>query len=134
HYAPRYDHPAFMEAFKERDDLLFERYNWQELVEYADTCMYCFWGEGHTWPFEGNPFPDSHTGESTFLDMFEHQAANWSKTPLATNTQPDYNNVGNSEVVDRTIRTFNWLRTDTIFIENTQIDALSNRPPWIGAT
>ncbi len=134
HYAPRYDHPAFMEAFKELDDLLSERYNGHELVEYVDSCMYGFWGEGHTWPFEGNPLPDNLTAEKTFVEMFEHQAANWTKTPLATNTQPDYNNVGNSEVVDRTIRTFNWLRTDTIFIENTQIDALSNRPPWTGAT
>jgi hypothetical protein len=35
--------------------------------------------------------------------------------------------------VDRTIRTGNWLRTDTIFIENTQIEALSYRPPWVAA-
>jgi hypothetical protein len=134
HYAPRYDHPAFMHAFKEMDTLLAEAYNGHELVEYVDTCMYGFWGEGHTWPFEGNPFPDYFTAEKTFVEIFEHQAANWSKTPLATNTQPDYSNVGNSEVLDRTIRSFNWMRTDTIFIENTQIDALSNRPPWIGAT
>ena len=59
---------------------------------------------------------------------------NWDKTPLTTNTQPDYSRVGNSEMLDRTIRSHNWLRTDTIFIENTQIDSLSNRPPWIGAT
>ena len=134
HYAPRYDHPAFMEAFMELDDLLAEAYNGHELVEYVDTSMYGFWGEGHTWPFEGNPFPDYRTAEQTFIKMFNHQAANWSKTPLATNTQPDYSNVGNSEILDRTIRSYNWLRTDTIFIENTQIDALSNRPPWIGAT
>ena len=31
------------------------------------------------------------------------------------------------------MRTANWLRTDTIFIENTQIEALSNRPPWAAA-
>jgi hypothetical protein len=37
-------------------------------------------------------------------------------------------------VLDRTVRTYNWLRTDTIFIENSQIDAISHRPPWIGAT
>ena len=30
------------------------------------------------------------------------------------------------------MRTGNWLRTDTIFIENTQIEAL-NRPPWAAA-
>ncbi len=134
HYAPRYDHPEFMKAFKELDDLLSEKYNGHELVEYVDTYMYGFWGEGHTWPFEGNPFPDYRTAEETSIALFEHQAKNWTKTPLATNTQPDYSNVGNSEVLDRTVRTYNWLRTDTIFIETSQIDALSNRPPWIGAT
>jgi hypothetical protein len=41
--------------------------------------------------------------------------------------------VGNSELVDRTVRSWNWLRTDTIFIENEQIETLSNRPPWVGA-
>lgn len=134
HYAPRYDHPAFMSAFREMDDLLAEKYNGHPLVEYVDTCMYGFWGEGHTWPFEGNPFPDYRTAENTCIAMFEHQAANWSRTPLVTNTQPDFSQVGNSEVLDRTVRTYNWLRTDTIFIENSQIDALSNRPPWTGAT
>ena len=66
--------------------------------------------------------------------MFDYQAGAWKKTPLATNTQPDFSKVGNSELVDRTIRSQNWLRTDTIFIENEQIDALSNRPPWTGVT
>ena len=28
------------------------------------------------------------------------------------------------------MKTHNWIRTDTIFIENQQIDALSNRPAW----
>jgi len=134
HYAPRYDHPEFMKAFKEMDDLLSAKYNGHELVEYVDTCMYGFWGEAHTWPFDGNPFPDYYTAEKTFVEIFEYQASNWSKTPLTTNTQPDYSNVGNSEVLDRTIRSYNWLRTDTILIENSQIEALSNRPPWIGAT
>jgi hypothetical protein len=41
--------------------------------------------------------------------------------------------VGNADLLDRTIRTHNWIRTDTIFIENTQIEALSNRPPWTAA-
>ncbi len=134
HYAPRYDHPAFMSAFKELDDMLADLYDGNELIEYVDTYMYGFWGEGHSWPFSGNPFPDYHTAEQTSIALFEHQAQNWKRTPLATNTQPDFNNVGNSEVLDRTIRSFNWLRTDTIFIEPEQIEALSNRPPWIGAT
>jgi len=35
--------------------------------------------------------------------------------------------------VDRTVRSHNWLRTDTIFVENEQIEAISNRPPWVAA-
>ncbi|MDX2429455.1 MAG: hypothetical protein QNK35_00890 [Bacteroides sp.] len=132
HKAPRYDHPEFIRAFKELDDLLSDLYNGHDLVEFVDTYMYGFWGEGHTWPFEGNPFPDYTTAERTSIALFEHQARNWDKTPLLTNTQPDYSHVGNSEVLDRTIRSSNWLRTDTIFIENEQIEALSNRPPWTG--
>ena len=134
HYAPRYDHPTFMNAFKEMDSMLADIYNGHPDVEYVDTCMYGFWGEGHTWPFQGHCFPDDLTAEKTFMEMLEHQIRNWDKTPLTTNTQPDYSRVGNSEMLDRTIRSHNWLRTDTIFIENTQIDSLSNRPPWIGAT
>jgi hypothetical protein len=134
-YEPRYDHPEYQAAFA---DLL----SWLSIcdgspaVEYVDTMMYGFWGEGHTWPFENprHPFPDSVTAERTFVKMFEAQQAAFKKTPLVTNTQPDFSHVGNSELLDRTIRSFNWLRTDTIFIENEQIEALSNRPPWTGAT
>jgi hypothetical protein len=50
-----------------------------------------------------------------------------------TNTQPDFSRVGNSEILDGTVRSNNWIRSDTIFIENEQIEALSNRPPWIAA-
>jgi hypothetical protein len=65
--------------------------------------------------------------------MLEVQLEHFSKTPLLTNTQPDFSRVGNSELVDRTVRSNNWIRSDTIFIENEQIEALSNRPPWIAA-
>jgi hypothetical protein len=66
--------------------------------------------------------------------MFRHQLNNWKRIPLATNTQPDYNNAGNDELIRETFRTNNWLRSDTIFIEPQQIDQLSNRSPWMGAT
>ena len=131
-YAPQYDHPAFMAALAELDGLLADAYNGSPQVEFVDTYMYGFWGEGHTWPFEDrNPFPDYATAARTFNTIFDMQAAHWNRTPLATNTQPDYSRVGNSELVDRTIRSHNWLRTDTIFIENMQIESLSNRPPWV---
>jgi hypothetical protein len=67
------------------------------------------------------------------MKMFETQREYWTKTPLVTNTEPDFSWVGNSDRLDRTIRTHNWIRTDTIFIENTQIEVLSNRPAWIAA-
>jgi hypothetical protein len=71
--------------------------------------------------------------EQTWMKMFDTQLEFWTKTPLVTNTQPDFSRVGNSEMLDKSIRTHNWIRTDTIFIENEQIETLSNRPPWIAA-
>src|SRR6185437_5844682 len=59
------------------------------------------------------------------------QLEHFTKTPLVTNTQPDSSRVGNSEVLDRTVRSNNWIRSDTIYIENVQTVGLSNRPPWI---
>ncbi|MEP6737155.1 MAG: hypothetical protein ABJA70_16645 [Chryseolinea sp.] len=131
-YGPQFDHPAFMNALKEMDGLLSAQYNGHPNVEFIDTYMYWFWGEGHTWPFPGNSFNDYRTAENTFVNIFDMQRENWKSTPLLTNTQPDYSRVGNSEIIDRTIRSHNWLRTDTIFIENMQIESLSNRPSWIG--
>lgn len=130
---PRCDDPSFQAAFRELQDLLAAEYDGHADVEYVDTCMYGFWGEGHTWPLEMNPYPDYVTAEDTFVRMLDEQMNRWKRTPLTTNTQPDFSKVGNSELVDRTVRSGNWLRTDTIFIENEQIEALSNRPPWTGA-
>jgi hypothetical protein len=131
---PRCDDLYFQGAFQELVGLLAAEYDGHADVEYVDTCMYGFWGEGHTWPFEKNPYPDYSTAENTFVKMFQIQTDHWKKTPLVTNTQPDFSKVGNSELVDRTIRGGEWLRTDTIFIENEQIEALSNRPPWTAAS
>ncbi|MGA2814191.1 MAG: twin-arginine translocation signal domain-containing protein, partial [Candidatus Acidiferrum sp.] len=132
-YQPRYDHPFFQQAFKELVGLLAAEFDGNPLIEYIDTFMYGFWGEGHTWPFGNNPFPDYQTAERTWTGMLELQLEHFSKTPLLTNTQPDFSRVGNSELLDRTVRSNNWIRSDTIFIENEQIEALSNRPPWIAA-
>lgn len=133
HKFPRYDHPEYQKAFTELNELLAIEFNGNPQIEYMDTFMYGFWGEGHSWPFEGNPFQDNVIAEKTFMKMFDTQLKYWTKTPLVTNTQPDFSRVGNSELVDKTIRTNNWLRTDTIFIENMQIESLSNRPPWIAS-
>lgn len=131
---PRCDHPYFQHAFEELMGLLAAEYDGHPDIEYVDTCMYGFWGEGHTWPLEKNPYPDYSAAEETFVKMLGIQTDHWKKTPLVTNTQPDFSRVGNSELVDRTIRQGDWLRTDTIFIENEQIESLSNRPPWTGAS
>jgi hypothetical protein len=132
-YQPRFDDPFFQQAFKELVGLLAAEFNGNPVIEFIDTFMYGFWGEGHTWPFANNPFPDYQTAERTWINMLEVQLEQFTKTPLMTNTQPDFSRVGNSEVLDRTVRSHNWIRSDTIFIENEQIEALSNRPPWIAA-
>jgi hypothetical protein len=132
-YQPRYDDPFFQQAFKELVGQLAAEFDGNPLIEFIDTFMYGFWGEGHTWPFPNNPFPDYLTAERTWVKMLEVQLENFKKTPLLTNTQPDYSRVGNAEMLDRTVRSNNWIRSDTIFIENEQIEALSNRPPWIAA-
>src|SRR5271166_3597658 len=132
-YQPRFDHPFFQQAFKELVGLLAAEFDGNPLIEFIDTFMYGFWGEGHTWPFGNNPFPDYQTAERTWTKMLDVQLEHFSRTPLLTNTQPDYSRVGNSEMLDRTVRSNNWIRSDTIFIENEQIEALSNRPPWIAA-
>lgn len=133
HAMPRYDNPAYQAAVDELNGLLADRYNGSPDVEYMDTMMYGFWGEGHTWPFEGNIFPSNAVAQATMQRMLDTQLRHWTKTPLVTNTQPDFNNVGNAAMLDRTVRSNNWIRSDTIFIETTQIEALSNRPPWTAA-
>jgi hypothetical protein len=132
-YQPRFDDPYFQDCFRELVELLAAEFNGSDSIEFMDTFMYGFWGEGHTWPFSNNPFPDYQTAERTWVRMLEIQLEHFTKTPLLTNTQPDFSRVGNSEVLDRSVRSNNWIRSDTIFIENEQIEALSNRPPWIAA-
>ena len=133
HLQPDYSDPYFKECYEELQALLAEQYNGSPLIEYVDTCMYGLWGEGHTWPYEGNPYPSREVAEEAMLNLLDVQLKYWTKVPLVTNTQPDFSVVGNSAVLDKTVRTHNWIRTDSIFIENEQIEALSNRPAWIAA-
>ena len=78
---PRYDHPAYQAAFRELNGLLAAELNGHPQVEFMDTMMYGFWGEGHTWPFEGNPFPSNLVAEQTWAAMFETQLEHWTKSP-----------------------------------------------------
>jgi hypothetical protein len=131
---PHYHHPYFLEALTEFDALLAEKYNGHDDIEFMDTYMYGYWSEGHSWPLNHiSPFPDHATALETWLHIWEMQRAHWNKTPLVTNTQTDDNRVGNAEILEHTIRSGNWIRADTIFIENQQIEALSNRPMHIAA-
>lgn len=132
HRIPYYHDPYFLEALTEFDALLAERYNGHPCIEYIDTYMHGFWGEGHTWPFESiSPFPDHQTSVETWLRIFEMQRSHWTKTPLVTNLQPDISHVGNDELVRRTLEAGEWLRSDTIFIEPQQIELAGNRPPHV---
>ena len=133
HKFPAYHNPYFIEYFEEFNALLAEQWNGSDLIEWKDTFMFGWWGEGHAHALKGHNFPSYSVAEETFIKLFEIQQKYWTKVPLVTNLQPDTNFVGNAELVDRTIRSHNWLRTDTINIENEQIEAMSNRPPWIAA-
>jgi hypothetical protein len=132
HRIPHYHHPYFLDALEEFDALLAEQYNGHACIEYMDTYMHGFWGEGHTWPFQSiSPFPDQETGIETWARIFEMQRAHWDKTPLVTNLQPDISNVGNDELVHRSLEAGEWLRSDTIFIEPQQIELAGSRPAHI---
>jgi hypothetical protein len=52
HVLPHYHHPFFLEALEEFDALLADKYNGHANIEFIDTYLYGFWGEGHSWPFD----------------------------------------------------------------------------------
>jgi len=128
---PRYDHPEFLRAFRELNELLATRLDANPLFEFMDLMMYGFWGEGHTSDY-ASPFPDYLTAERTFVEMTTMQLDAWKQIPLAVNTQPDISRTGNHEVQDLAVRGGAWLRSDSIILdEPVQIEALANRPPWL---
>jgi len=130
---PRYDHPAFREAFSELNHLLAAEFDGNPLIEWVDLMQYGFWGEGHTGELP-NPFPDFATAERTFSEMTQEQLEIWKRTPLAVNTQPDSSHVGNRRIIDMAMQGGAWLRSDSIIVEEPmQVEQLSNRPPWLAA-
>lgn len=56
HRIPHYHHPYFLEALEEFDARLAERYNGHACIEYMDTYMHGFWGEGHTCTLKRNQY------------------------------------------------------------------------------
>lgn len=128
---PRYDHPVFMKAFRELNELLAAEFDGLPEVEFMDLMMYGFWGEGHTHNHP-NPFPDYYTAQKTFLEMTQLQLDIWKKTPLVVNTQPDISRAGNRTVQEAAVNAGCWLRTDSILVEEPmQIEMLGERPPWL---
>ncbi len=128
---PRYDHPEFQKAFRELNELLAAEFDNNPLMEFVDLMQYGFWGEGHTSDLP-SPFSDYLTAERVFTSMTRLQLDAWKRTTLAVNTQPDISNVGNREVIDMAVRAGCWLRSDSVIVdEPEQIEALSNRPPWL---
>ena len=129
---PRYDHPEFLKAFRELNELLAAAFDGHPQIEFADLMMYGFWGEGHTSDLP-SPFPDYLTAERTMVEITRLQLDAWKRTPLAVNTQPDISRVGNREVQDLCVRAGCWLRSDSILNieEPLQIEILANRPPWL---
>ena len=65
-----------------------------------DTMMYGFWGEGHTWPYEGNPFPSQLGLNEHGLPCSRCSLITRPESSSSTNTQPDFSNVGNAELLD----------------------------------
>ena len=131
---PRYDHPEFLQAFRELNELLATEFDGNPMVEFADLMMYGFWGEGHSADLKA-PFPDYATAERTMMSITRMQLERWKKTPLVVNTEPDISSVGNREVQDACVREGCWLRSDSILDieEPVQVEMLANRPPWLAA-
>lgn len=130
HLQPEYN-DYLIGYFEEMQNLLAEKYNGGPEIEMVDTHHFGLWGEGHAWPYDGHNFPSRKDAEEALLKMYEIQQKAWTKVPLVTNVQPDYNRVGHSSVIDRSVRDGNWLRRDSILVQNECIDALSNRPAWV---
>ena len=129
--------PYFMEYFEELMGLLAEQWNGSDVIEYMDTVMFGWWGEGHAWLLTKGDYrhnyPNYTVAEETWIKIWDIQQKYWTKVPLMTNTQPDCNQVGNSEILDRSIRSHNWIVRDSIMVQNESIEAMANRPPWIAA-
>jgi len=69
--------------------LLAAEFDGNPLIEFIDTFMYGFWVKG-TPGHLATSFPDYQTAERTWTSMLEVQLEHFSKTPLLTNTQPDF--------------------------------------------
>ena len=126
---PRYDHPAFQSAFSELQGLLSARFDGDPLIEFVDLMMYGFWGEGHTGGFR-SAYAGRALAEQTFLGFTREQLACWKRTPVAVNMQPDISGVGNDAVQKLALEAGEWMRTDSIILDEAQqIERIGARRP-----
>lgn len=130
HLQPEYN-DYLLGYFEEMQNLLAEQYNGGPEIELVDTQHFGLWGEGHAWPYDGHNFASRKDAEEALLKIYDIQQKAWTKVPLCTNVQPDYNRVGHSAVIDKTVRDGNWLRRDSILVQNECIEELSNRLAWV---
>ena len=77
---PRYDHPAFRDAFRELNELLAAEFDGDDAVEFVDLMMYGFWGEGHTGDYP-SPFPD-------YLDRRAHDGRDGAPADRGVEARP----------------------------------------------
>lgn len=129
HLQPEYN-DYLLGYFEEMQNLLAEKYNGGPEIELVDTQHFGLWGEGHAWPYDGHNFKTRKDAEEAMLKIYDIQQKAWTKVPLCTNVQPDFNRVGHSAVLDKSVRDGNWLRRDSILVQNECIEELSNRPAW----
>ncbi|WP_127585558.1 hypothetical protein [Paenibacillus koleovorans] len=129
---PQYDHPAFLTAFQELNDLLAAEFDGDPTIEYMDLMMYGFWGEGHSSGLP-HPFADDITAERTMTRMAEMQLEAWKRTQLVVNMQTDISRVGNVRVQEMAISEGHWARVDSIIVEEPWgIEQLASRPQATG--
>lgn len=127
---PRYDEPVLMNAVVELSQLLAERFDKEDYMEFVDLMMFGFWGEGHTNNCP-NPIPFLQS-EKVFLHLTAAQRMIWEKTPLCVNIQTDISRAGNRSLQDFAVRNGMYLRTDSIMVnEPVANEQIANRPPHL---
>jgi hypothetical protein len=90
--------------------------------------MYGFWGEAHTGTYRSS-YTDKALAESIFLNFARQQLDCWKHTRIAVNLQPDISRVGNDTVQRLMIDAGEWIRTDSIILdEPQQIELINSRP------
>lgn len=132
-FEPQYDHPEFLRAFDQLQELLAARFDGDPLIEFVDLMMYGFWGEGHTGTYQSS-YTDRDLAERTFLRFARKQQECWRHTPLAVNMQTDISRVGNDAVQELLLDSGEWLRTDSIILdEPQQLERIDSRPAHCAA-